>query len=216
MSKPKQKPKKPKNSIILYFEQYESIKELSLEDKGRILDAVFTYAMTGNIPEGMPPLVSMAFSFIRTAMNIDSEKYKEKCQQNTESINKRWNKSGNKDTNVYECIGANTNDTDTDTDTDTNTVTESESDIIARSPDFSKFLLFLKDKAPYCYENMTLPSEKQFTKLKEKYTGNEISAVIEKIENRTDLRENYSNLYITLCSWLKNEYPGSGTNAITW
>ncbi|WP_280747311.1 DUF6291 domain-containing protein [Parabacteroides sp. PF5-9] len=111
-----------KNSLVLYFQQYEAIKGLSLEDKGLLLDVVFGYAMSGEIPSDLPPLVSMAFSFIRTAMDIDSEKYEKKCERNKENIRKRWNDFNTKEYDRIESNNSNTKHTDTDTDTDINIV----------------------------------------------------------------------------------------------
>lgn len=83
--------KKQKENIILYFQQYEAIRHLSAENKGLLLDAIFHYAMTNKIEDNLPPLVEMAFSFIRTAMDIDTAKYEKKCQENKKNAYVRWN-----------------------------------------------------------------------------------------------------------------------------
>ena len=111
-----------KESVILYVQQYEAIKNLPLEDKGILLDAIFHYAKTGEELEKLSPVSKMAFFFIRNAIDIDSEKYQKRCQKNKENVRIRWKNSNTSDTNVYERIPeiqTNTNYTDTDTDTDT-------------------------------------------------------------------------------------------------
>jgi hypothetical protein len=100
-----------KENVILYFQQYEAIKHLSLEDKGRLLDAIFSYAIIGELTNDLPPLVEMAFSFIRTSMDLDTAKYKQKCERNRETANMRWN------ANACVRMHMNTNDANTNTNT---------------------------------------------------------------------------------------------------
>jgi hypothetical protein len=100
-----------RDSFILYTQQYESVKLLSLEDKGRLFDAVFQYAITGEVPANLPAVVAMAFSFIRSTIDRNEKRYNKKCERNRENINKRWEGKKNKDTNVYERIRTNTIDT---------------------------------------------------------------------------------------------------------
>ena len=76
----------------------------------------------------------------------------------------------------------------------------------SQNPDYEKFLNWLSKNAPYCFQNMKQPTEAEFMRLKEKYSGTEISLVIEQIENRKDLRKKYTSLYRTVLNWAKNEY----------
>ena len=108
-----------KDSLILYTQQYEAIKHLSSEDKGLLLDAIFSYHITQSIPVGLSPVVSMAFSFIRTSIDIDNKKYQKKCERNRENAAKRWEENN---VNGCERIRTDAMDTDTDTDTDTKVI----------------------------------------------------------------------------------------------
>lgn len=75
--------------------------------------------------------------------------------------------------------------------------------------DYDKFCDWLKVNAPYCAEKKHFPkqiTETQFTKLKRKYTGRQLAAIIEQIENRKDLRQKYTNLYRTVLNWAQKEY----------
>ncbi|RGN50903.1 MULTISPECIES: DUF4373 domain-containing protein [unclassified Bacteroides] len=75
--------------------------------------------------------------------------------------------------------------------------------------DFVRFQEWIKKKAPYCSNPQHFTSqltEKEFNKLKEKYTGKQIADIIEQIENRKDLRKRYTNLYRTVLNWAKKEY----------
>lgn len=68
---------------------------------------------------------------------------------------------------------------------------------------YGKFLLWMRQDTPYCYKNLTLPTEKQFEKLLNDYGGESVKDIVEEIENRKDKRKNYSNLNLTIKNWMK-------------
>lgn len=68
---------------------------------------------------------------------------------------------------------------------------------------------WMEQKTPYLYQNIRLLNQKEFESLCEKYTSAQICDTLQQIENRKDLRKNYTNLYRTLLNWLKN---GFGTS----
>lgn len=68
---------------------------------------------------------------------------------------------------------------------------------------YQKFLSWLEKEAPYCYKNMTLPTEKQFDRLLSDYGDNNVMGIIQDIENRKDKRKNYSNLNLTVRGWMR-------------
>lgn len=74
------------------------------------------------------------------------------------------------------------------------------------SPEYEKFLTWIETNAPFCYKNLKLPTEKEFVKLKERFTGKGVAEIISQIENRKDLRKKYTNLYRTILNWGKNGY----------
>jgi hypothetical protein len=78
--------------------------------------------------------------------------------------------------------------------------------------DYIKFREWMKDNAPFCDNEAHFKSshitEEELTKLKRKYTGQQIADTILQIENRTDLRKRYSNLYLTVNNWLKPKENG--------
>ncbi|NCC84275.1 MAG: hypothetical protein EOM03_09135 [Clostridia bacterium] len=76
------------------------------------------------------------------------------------------------------------------------------------NPDYIKFNNWIQEKAPYCSNHRNFPhqiTEEEFIKLKKKYSGQQIADIVEKIENRKDLRKRYSNLYLTVNNWIKKE-----------
>ena len=65
-----------KNSILLYLSDYEPFKDLSLEEKGMLFDAIFEYASTGSTND-LPPVVLLAFKFFRMHIDENNKKWNE-------------------------------------------------------------------------------------------------------------------------------------------
>ena len=86
-----------KKSFLLHFDQYAPIEGLSLEQKGKLLDAFFLFNM-GEEVFFDDPVIEMAFSFFRESFKRDKEGYDRKCQKNRDNILRRHSK----DTNVYD------------------------------------------------------------------------------------------------------------------
>jgi len=76
----------------------------------------------------------------------------------------------------------------------------------------ANFKNWLKEHCPYIYEHLKLPTEKEFLRLRRKYTAKEIAEVCEQIENRVDLRKKYESLYRTLLNWLKRKKERENNN----
>ena len=110
---------KEKSSFIIHLDYEPLLEDLSLEDKGILLDAMFAYAKGESVPE-LKPLTKMAFNFIQRQMDYDKVKWLKKCEKNKENINKRWqDKDTPDDTTVYDRIPkipTNTKHTDKDKD----------------------------------------------------------------------------------------------------
>ena len=65
----------------MYMSYRESIAELSTEEKGILLDAIFDYHSTGNIPD-MPKMVRIVFSIMKHQFDRDCSKYQEIVERN--------------------------------------------------------------------------------------------------------------------------------------
>jgi hypothetical protein len=74
-----------RDGIIIYVQQYEAIKDLSQSDKGLLLDAIFHYHITGEVMQELPPMVLMAFTFIRTSIDSNTRKYEAIVERNREN-----------------------------------------------------------------------------------------------------------------------------------
>src|SRR4051812_26234993 len=74
---------KSKDGFLLYKPFYEPTKHLSLEDKGRLYDAIFNYQLEGIEPEVTSP-IRPYFLFFRNQFRLDDEKYKLFTEQQSE------------------------------------------------------------------------------------------------------------------------------------
>lgn len=90
-----------KNSFVLYFDMYPSIRELSVEQRGALFSAIFEYAVqearqpdSGQAVLKQHPELSdaskMAFYFITKAIGRDTAKWHEKHQRYVQAAEKRW------------------------------------------------------------------------------------------------------------------------------
>ena len=70
-----------KESFLIYKSLYGPLKTLSLEEKGLLFEAIFTYQIEGVVPD-LPPVINMAFQFVKDQFDRDDNKYNEKCDRN--------------------------------------------------------------------------------------------------------------------------------------
>ena len=96
-----------KSSFLIYLDYQEQFDLLTDEEAGRLIKAIIKYEKTGEIPE-LDGMLKMAFSFIKTQLDRDREKWKEEKQKRSEAgkrgMAKRWNNNtiteDNKNNNV--------------------------------------------------------------------------------------------------------------------
>lgn len=91
-----------KNSFLIYLDYQEQFDLLTNEQAGQLIKAIIKYEKTGEITE-LDGMTKMAFSFIKTQLDRDREKWKEEKQKRSEAGKKgmanRW-----KDNNVKDVI----------------------------------------------------------------------------------------------------------------
>lgn len=154
-----------KESFVLHISQYESIKVLQDRDAGRLLKAIYQYAIDQTIKEDLSPVAMMAFTFIKTRMDEDRAHYEAVCEAHRNSGRKGGAPAGNQNARKQDqanqpngCINKQNNqmvieetknnqkqpnvtkseDTDTDTDTESLKRDKEESKKKTRSSSFSK------------------------------------------------------------------------------
>ncbi len=73
-----------KSSFLIYLDYEEQFNLLTDEQIGQLMRAIIKYEKTREIPQ-LEGIVKMAFSFIKTQLDRDREKYKAKCEKNKEN-----------------------------------------------------------------------------------------------------------------------------------
>jgi len=74
-----------KEAFLLYKGMYEPVKNMTLEQKGLLFDAIYEYQISGQIPAITDGMVLMAFKFFENQFRIDEEKYEAFRQKQSEN-----------------------------------------------------------------------------------------------------------------------------------
>lgn len=73
-----------KESFVLYVKYLENIEMLSMEQRGVLITALMSYVSDKDIPD-MDGMTAMAYSFIKSQIDRDFEKYEETCRKRSEA-----------------------------------------------------------------------------------------------------------------------------------
>ena len=73
-----------KNSFLIYLDYEEQFNLLTDEQIGQLMRAIIKYEKTKEEPQ-LDGMLKMAFSFIKTQLDRDREKYEKKCKKNKEN-----------------------------------------------------------------------------------------------------------------------------------
>lgn len=73
-----------KKSFLIYLDYEEQFNLLTDEQIGQLMRAIMEYEKTGNEPV-LDGMLKMAFSFIKTQLDRDREKYNKKCEKNKQN-----------------------------------------------------------------------------------------------------------------------------------
>lgn len=217
-----------KNSFLLYTSDYKCVKDLPLEQKGALLDAIFEYASTGTIID-LPPVVSMAFNFFRSHIDDNTEKWNEKVENRRaagrlgglakaeNSKQSQANLANAKDAKQSQAnvanLAVNVNDNvnvnvSTEVDIKENTIVSKKDELSLSSPseEFIKFNQWLDEHCPFVLKVKTQMTEPEYQKLLAKYTKKEISDVLESLNNWKDFPKKRTNVYRSTLDELKKKF----------
>lgn len=193
-----------KPSFLLYKSFHEPIKNLTLEEKGLLFDAIFNY-QNGVVIENLPIQVGMAFAFFKNQFDLDNIKYKETCNKNSDNVRLRWEKEKSIQTNTteYDRIRPNTNHTDKDKDKDKEIDKEKEKELnnITIDSQFENFwqaYIPVKTKDGFIQKGSKQKAEIAFNKAIKK---NPIDKILKSLES-----------YLKYCS----ENQRFTKNVVTW
>lgn len=73
-----------KDSFVLYTEYMEQVELLSMEQRGILLTAIFAYVSDAELPD-MDGITKMAFAFIKSRIDKDTEKYAKTIEKRKEA-----------------------------------------------------------------------------------------------------------------------------------
>ena len=217
-----------KNSFLLYTSDYKCVKDLPLEQKGALLDAIFEYASTGTIID-LPPVVSMAFNFFRSHIDDNTEKWNEKVEKRRaagrlgglakaeNSKQSQANLANAKDAKQSQAnvanLAVNVNDNvnvnvSTEVDIKENTIVSKKDELSLSSPseEFIKFNQWLDKHCPFVLKVKTQMTEPEYQKLLAKYTKKEICDVLESLNNWKDFPKKRTNVYRSTLDELKKKF----------
>ena len=162
-----------KNSFVLYDDEYDYIKLLSFEERGKLLTAIYEYRLFGETSILLSEAGAMLFQVIKNHLDRDAKKYVAKCEKNKQAIESRWNKSN---TNEYERIRTNTKHTDNDNDNVNDNVNDNDTELPKgnnkeNTKEKRKRFLppTLEEVREYCYERQNNVNASQFVDF---YTAN--------------------------------------------
>ena len=125
-----------KDSYIMHCDYQEHFNLLTDAELGRLIRDVNNYVKNGVLPQysDKDRVLNMAFSFMKTNIDIETEKYIKKCEKNKQNgkrggrPRKNPEKPNGLEENLQKAEKADT-DTETDTDTENDTDTETDTDI---------------------------------------------------------------------------------------
>lgn len=73
-----------KDTFLLRHDFFPQIKMLAMEQRGRLLTAIYAHATEEELPE-MDELTTLCFGFIRASLDANAKKYYAECEQNREN-----------------------------------------------------------------------------------------------------------------------------------
>lgn len=218
-------PQMERNSIIFYRSFYEAIKGLPGVIQCEIYTAIMEYGLYGKETENMKTIARGFFMAFKPQIDANAIRFENGCRGGAPVGNNNNRYSEKKKSTAEAQPEENENDKEKSAyapkkkadgpastacggDAASPAVTEGEPRPLFQNQDYDKFLVWLKENCPYFGNeaNIRPMSEEEFLKLKNKYTGVQISRILLQIENRKDLRRRYSSMYLTTLNWLKNEY----------
>lgn len=133
-----------KKSFLLFYDYEDFLEDLTDEEMGILLRAIFAYERRGKEPQFSSSEMRMAFKFIRRRLDEDRKNYLETCQKRAQAGAKGGKARAAKmqqeqkeelcgpfeetQANASSCWHMQANQADTETDTETETETETETD----------------------------------------------------------------------------------------
>ena len=94
--------------FFLYLDQYAPIEDLTLEQKGKLLEAMFAYN-SGLEAEILDPEVKIAFKFFKQTFERDKQRYEDKCAKMRDNAIKKQKQANATNCNQEDADASNCN-----------------------------------------------------------------------------------------------------------
>lgn len=75
--------------VMLYFEIRPCLARLTMDDQGRLFNAILNYGEFGVEP-GFEYMLGVAWDFIKPRLDRDREHYEEVCEKRRQAVLTRW------------------------------------------------------------------------------------------------------------------------------
>lgn len=178
-----------RKSFTFRKEWRDAITGLSKRERQAVYEAIIDYGITGEYAD-LTPSETIAFSFVKAALDNDAERSREVSLRRAEAGRKGGAPKGNENAKRR------------DTEPKAPATTPKKQPVVTTGAN-AEFEKWLKEKCPYVYEHIPMMTDEEFNKLKTVYGSKAISEVCLDLENRKDLRKRYASMYRTLLNWLK-------------
>ena len=73
---------------------------------------------------------------------------------------------------------------------------------------YENLISWMKENTPTVLKMDNPITEKQYLKIREKYSYQQFVSILQAMENKKDLRKRYTSAYLTFLQWAKREYGG--------
>ena len=89
---------KKQPGVMLYFDIRPCLERLTMDDQGRLFNAILNYGEDGTEPD-FDYMLGIAWDFIKPRLERDKARYEERIRQCEEAARRRWEKQA--DANAY-------------------------------------------------------------------------------------------------------------------
>lgn len=204
-----------KNSFVLYNDDFEIIQDLTLEERGQLLSAIFEYMRNGTIPKFKGGL-NICFKFIKQKLDRDSEKYEDVCQKRSEAGKKgsriRWNndsKCYNEDSKNSKAIQTIAKIADSDSDSVSECESEcgsccSDSEASEKVPETTTNN---NEKDDFISHGLAKVTKVEYAELSEEYGEDNVKLYMQKCDaylKRKNIAP-YDSIALTISAWMKKD-----------
>lgn len=203
-----------KDSFVLFKQHYSLIQELSLEQRGKLLTAVYEWQLSGNVPSFDDLLVKVVFVSMSQAVEAADKKYEEVCERRREAgkLGGRPKKANGFDEKAKKANGFGEKQTKAN-----ESIRLDKSRLDNKEKDIPKGISKKKSshKHKYGQYGNVLLSDEELEKLKAEFPFDWEERIERLSEYVASTGKVYKNFLATIRSWSKKDCKGVGNHGDT-